>query len=359
MHKIKSLLTLSTCIVLACGGPAGVTTDESISAARRVDDDPPDYPDPPPDPTPNPEPPVAATLALDHRTPTSVTLRWNDLSGGVQAEDGNDIERTEFGWPIWHAIASFGGGSDTGVRYHTDPNLTPDRPYCYRVKTYNHLGTRYSSTWCVWTPATAYHRVSRIQLEIHVADVEDAGTDDDMLVRLNSALGYEMPRGQRGYLDYGQNDFERNSTFTYDLDTRGVNQLSDINQLMIYKSGHDAVCIDSVALLVNGVRVFDRAFGNTASTCRWMSESSALWPNTLLLDFWELRAHPLWSAYAPPPLEQTRVMQQLDLERLVEGYIANFIYDSGLYWAGSPAAPWRSPKPTRTRSTSTWISLRT
>ena len=50
----------------------------------------------------------------------------------------------------------------------------------------------------------------------------------------------------------------------------GVGDLYDITNIHLWKNGEDGICLRDFALLINGVEVYNKVFGNTSSTCRWL-----------------------------------------------------------------------------------------
>jgi hypothetical protein len=77
----------------------------------------------------------------------------------------------------------------------------------------------------------------RLQITLRTADVEDAGTDDGVVVRLNA--------DNVTWLDYGRDDFPRNNSFTYDLRTSGVSRIHHLRHIDIAKVGGDGLCLKS------------------------------------------------------------------------------------------------------------------
>jgi hypothetical protein len=102
------------------------------------------------------------------------------------------------------------------------------------------------------------------------------------------------PRPVEGTAFFLSDDFARGRDFTYDLmlrhpDRGRIRELTDITMLTLRKDGSDGVGIAEIELLVNGVRVFERFFGETASTCLWLDEGDGSSP-TYTIDYPELRA---------------------------------------------------------------------
>ena len=173
----------------------------------------------------------------------------------------------------------------------------------------------------------------RVQLRLRTSEVGDAGTDDDVLVRLASS-------GNLTWLDYGHDDFERGDEFTYDLALGGIQRMDDITRIRIDKTGDDDWCVDGLMLLVNNVEVFAKDYGNE---CRWLDDSLM---SHIDIDHGELRAHPSWQGYEPPehPTElgdgtvtATVTMPQAELESRIESMVGNLIHGTGAYW--EPSGP--------------------
>jgi hypothetical protein len=326
MNKLLVPITLSTSLFLACGGTEVLETDESISRARYNDpEDPPDYPDPPEDPTPLPQPPYSPGLAISQRSHNQITVRWTDDSAN---ETATYLERLEPVSGLWTPLRTYGPVAQ-GDYYHTDTNVSADARYCYRALATNSGGSRSSLTKCAWTRTAVAKPLWMVQLRVGVANVDDAGTDEGLFVQLNSAANNEVPRGNRTFMDYGHDDFEQNSTFTYDLDMGGIGDIFDITRIDLFKNGEDGVCLREFALVVNGVDIFHRFFGNTASTCHWLDVGGGN-DTSFSVSHAELRAHPAFTGYVQPPLPWG--FTRPDLEKRIEGLIGNLIAGSQLQW---------------------------
>jgi hypothetical protein len=329
-NTLLSFLLLSA-LSAACGGLEELDTDRSLSASRRGD--PADLPDLPGEepPEPPPPPPSPPGLEITTRTTSQISLRWYDNSHN---EQNNIIERSPQYYGPW-SVAHTAGSTLVGSYGYNDTNVSPDSMYCYRVRAMNEQGSRYSPVQCAWTTATVLHRVGRIQIRIDVADVPDAGTDNGLYVRLNGQEG-EHPYGNVTFLNYARDDFQRNSTFTFDLDAVGIGNMADINRIELVKDGLDGVCIRDFTLLVNGVEVFSKTFGDTASTCRWLDDASTA-QMTFLVTHHELRNHPLWIGYITPPAQT--IMTREELESRLEALMGNVLNGSELHWGHVSGRP--------------------
>lgn len=300
------------------------------------------YPPQPPGLAPGTnEPPTPPTyIRIVDRTVNTIAITWRNI---ISQADANVVLRREDDGP-WENIAELDVLSEW-QSYTDTTNLQPDRLYCYRIRVRNEFGPRTSS---IGNQACGYTRdgndltVSRAQLRIRLADITNAGSDDSISVRLNSPLSVYSPWGNNTWLDYGpdynmigmnlqiSDDFDRGREFTYDLNLSSLSELSDINMISIKKEGTNDIAIAELALLVNGVLVFDKFFGETASTAEWVEEY-------FTINHGELRAHNNWPTSFPFPSFQ--ISNQELVERL-EGIIGHEIHGTNLYWGGFHDADW-------------------
>ncbi len=300
------------------------------------------YPPPPPGLAPGtngpPTPPIY--MRIVDRTLNTIEITWRNI---ISQADANVVLRREGDGP-WENIAEIDVLSEW-QSYTDTTNLQPDRLYCYRISVRNEFGSRTSS---IGNQACAYTRdgndltVSRAQLRIRIADITNAGSDDSISLRLNSPLSVYSPWGNNTWLDYGpdynmigmnlqvSDDFDRGREFTYDLNLSSLSELSDITMISIKKEGTNAIAIAEFALLVNGVLVYDKFFGETASTAMWVEEY-------FTINHGELRAHNNWPTSFPIPSFQ--ISNQELVDRL-EGLIGDRIHGTELYWGGLDGSDW-------------------
>lgn len=253
---------------------------------------------------------------LDERTPTSIRFHWWDLSS---YESGYEVYRAPaYGGP-WTRLATWGpyNGGAVPMSY-TDSTVSRDTLYYYKVRAYNTYGES-SAIQAFSTPDG--RSVSRLQLRLRTANVSDADTDDDVNVSIKD---YD-PGGT--WLDYGRDDFERGDEFTYELLSKDVSDLSDLHNIDVLKPGTKGWCLESLALLVDGIEVYEQYFGATAATCQWLDNKNGH-QNYFIVGREMLRAHPLWQAYQPP-IPSTRLLRT-DLEGRVEATVGHIIHD-GVY----------------------------
>jgi hypothetical protein len=289
-------------------------------------------------------PDAPKTMRIVARTENSLTVGWQNLPSSAgdylsTRGDINKLERQKENGP-WELVEQF--GHLNGWYEQTDSGLQPDTPYCYRVRIENPLTYSGSRTTLPENYACGYTRdgnnlkVWRAQFRICTANVSNAGTSADVKVLL-------APSGNSTWLDYGPrsisqfppifiDDFDRGIEFTYDLDLSHISELSDITMLTIIKGTGvlgttDPLGIAEIALQINGVEVFKRSFGETASTCLWIS-------SIYTISHPELRADPSWQAYIASggPGVPRRIRNEEMVSRL-ESMIGNAIHGSQVYWA--------------------------
>ncbi|WP_437598605.1 fibronectin type III domain-containing protein [Sorangium sp. So ce590] len=298
----------------------------TASAARPLP--PPGQGEPEIDPVdPSTQSPAAPSgISVGTRTATTVALSFRDSS---RYETGYQLQRRAEGSSSWVTRRSFGALSSTATASFTDSGLTPDTPYCYRVRAYNQNGQRYSPERCVFSRDGQGFRVWRAQLEVRVADRGDANTDDPVFARLN---GGAVPSGNITYMDYGRDDFERGSTFRYDLNLDSIDDIGDITQITLSKDGDDALCVQGFSLLVNGIEVFDRDFG-AASSCHWLDTGGGYSP-TLTVSHAALRAHPAWAGYNHTAAQFLLAfgIRNEELVSRVEALIGDSLHGEDLHW---------------------------
>lgn len=234
------------------------------------------------------------TILITARTDSSISLRWHDRSS---VEVSTLLRRRKDGGPGWEEAFTYGPVS--GFNDVTDEGLEPDQRYCYQFVASNEHGSSYSPQRCAYTEGNTGQQIYRAQLRVKTANISDAGTDDKIRVRLNAAPGgLTVPFGNVTVMDYGQDDFERQDDFLYDLELTGIVNSSDITLLSISKNGSDGLCIESIELLLNNVSVFDQDFSNTGDKCHWIDNEGGH-SNIYSVSHESLRAHPGWQGLGP------------------------------------------------------------
>jgi hypothetical protein len=275
--------------------------------------------------TPPPPPPVvipsgfgiASRRLQSAPSPLSdVVLRWADYS----EQDASTLVERQLEGGTWTAIYMFNTALEGDVSY-TDSHLQPDTRYCYRVTVFSGAGHQArTSPHCVVTQKRNDFPVWRVQLRVRVASVTDAGTDRPFGVALNGGLD-DIPKGNWTGINYGIDDFEKGSDFTYDLTQQGITTLRDITKLSFGTSYvDDAVCLRQIQLLVNGAVAFDRSF----STCKWVG--GAKHPLSLTIPLTELRANTRFANFVQPT--PSVVVPPAEIESRIESTIGSLLWES-------------------------------
>jgi hypothetical protein len=280
-----------------------------------------------PDPTPPMKPVGPAFTTVTDRGTEHVTIQWVD---SATDELDNVVERQVAGGS-WQPVASLGVLS--GQQTWRDAGLAPDALYCYRVRADGSGGSSYSPEVCAYTQDD--RALWRVRLRVVTANVDGAATDDSVTARLDSSRSDTWPHDNATNIDYGQNDFERttdplnerNGDFTYDLVLDGLQRVADITELTIWKPGYDDWCVSSFALEINGRVVYDRAFGTTASTCRWVTYGNPV----IAVSHDQLRQDPRWPGLTFPSLQIPRD----EIAGRIESIVGNSLGGQSLVHWGS------------------------
>lgn len=299
-------------IVLAAGCVEPDETDPDVAADHAelmIDPDPGDGPDPGAGSAPTAPSSSFKPIA---KTASSVTMSWNAPANATSTR----VQR-RIGTGAWSNVRTYGATSGTVTYQNT--GLTQDTRYCYRVVVANSYGSRTTTERCALTDRPNTPSFSRVRLELQVADVEDAGTDDKVGISLNDTYWSNFTG-----LSYSHDDLERNSTFRYDLDFRNLRGLHDIANITIKKYGEDGVCLRSFQLLLDEVPVFSRTFGNSASTCLWLDGSSQT-TGQHHVGHAELRATPAFANFQP---QGSLTVPQEEIEERLEGIMGNLIWNN-------------------------------
>ncbi len=273
-----------------------------------------------------PNPPQ--TVVVTGRTANSLSLVWHDRT---QYEDGYRISRQSGN--TWVVVAETAPGSGF-MTYEDASGLLPDTRYCYSVQAYNSRGRSSSPISCGYTRDGNDNTVWRAELVLQTADVEDAGTDDSVFVLLNSAAGNTSPGGNRTWLDYARDDFERGANASYDLGLSSVGELGDITQITIGKTGDDGWCVQDFTLRVNGFDVFQTDLRASPGGCLWLDTSDGH-TNTFTVDHPTLRAHALWSQYREDYalfLLAANGIPNDEVVSRIESIVGDSIHGEALYW---------------------------
>jgi hypothetical protein len=196
----------------------------------------------------------------------------------------------------------------------------------------------------VTVPASALEEVPvvRAQLRITTADVEDAGTDDDILVSLRENNYTWLNYGrildhseQSGTQLYDGDDFERGNTFTYDLNLDGISQVRDIKWIVLSKAGDEGWCVRKVELLINNQQP---AVSYTFNTPRWLDNRTSDY-RSVIINFTTLRNSPLWNSTNLRSPSLTLTISPQELVSRIHSKFGHAMHGTKAYWAKPIAGP--------------------
>lgn len=256
------------------------------------------------------------------RTGTTVTLRNDNTQAGpwkLQHQAGS----------TWTNLATVALG---GTYVHS--GLLPDSRHCYRFSKPG--GTTIAT--CDYTTDGTGRTLWRAQIELTTADVADAGTDDRVSVRLSD------DNTNFTWLDYGRDDFERKTKYTYDLRIDYVPLLSDANSIKIQKYGTNGWCLSSFRLLLNGVEAYTQSFASQPGGCLWLDNDDGHLPSHSV-SHPTLRSHPKWQGFVqparflltpgtPPQITATLTIPQAEIESRVESLFGDGMQFTPAGWGG-------------------------
>ena len=245
--------------------------------------EPPYFPPLPPQPGPNPP----SGIGLDQITDQSIRVSFTDVSDN---ETGNRILRTA-DLLNWEILRDVGPVPKFDTHFFTDDSLTHETQYCYMIETFNAEGARKSQMRCAHTLDTSHIKIWRLQMRVRIANLEDAGADHPLRVIMHTNRGLFSTET---FLDYGRDDFERNSDFTYDLNLENIEELSQIGgfQIINHGSDEDYMYVRELELLVNNHPVFSRVFGNANASVLKLG-----YYGQFSVNYDELRGHELWQSF--------------------------------------------------------------
>lgn len=213
-----------------------------------------------------------------------------------------------------------------------DQGLAADTRYCYRLIAEGSSGeTRTSASTCVVTQKSKDLSVTRAQLRVVVANVPDAGTDGQFKVSLTEPIG-SLPSGNFTAINTPRDDLEAGSDVTYELNVPGVAAFRDVTRISFGSSSTDSVCVQEIQLILNGNEnngrtpdlggvVYERFYGSTASTCRWVGGVHG----SLVVDHAELRAAPEFALFSGGA--QILELGHEEVESRLEALIGTLFYE--------------------------------
>jgi len=333
----RRLLRGALCAVLAVASLVAlpITTASAIPNCPRTN---PDYPDCGPGGPTEPPPPAAGSVSIGALTTSSIATTTN-VPAGVTAWY---LQQFVPGPNTWTTVAS---GSSSGSFSRVDAGIPPDTQRCWRVITANANGSTTSGNNCAYThDARVLASVYRVQLQLTTGNVSGAGTSDEIYATVSGP--------KSGILDTTfiqparHSDLSQGDTHTYDLVAlNGIHDFSDIEAIVLGKSGTDDWCVSAATLLVNNVPVFSSSLGDP---CTWITENGGGHPS-VGINHDMLRSDPQWAAwqYQLPPITNnpdgtatlTLQIPKDELAARVEANISQALHGEDAVWDLDHAGP--------------------
>ena len=154
------------------------------------------------------------------------------------------------------------------------------------------------------------------QIFLQTTDVSNAGTDDDVQVKLQQY-------GNETWIDAPGNDFERGQQKKYSLLLTNISTLVDINRLEINLSGGDGWCLRWASLWINGKPIFVWDF----PAGKWLDTGHL----TLAATKEQLRANSYWKSYVAPP--SPTQFSAASIAQKVEAALGHMMhFNPKMYW---------------------------
>lgn len=176
-------------------------------------------------------------------------------------------------------------------------------------------------------PNPEKEHIWRLQVRLVTADVDGAGTKDDVVVGLNPENHTWIDYGVLG--DFRGDDFARGSGFTYDLNLDRVERFNDIDAITIAKTGGDGWCLSRIELIVNNVAapVYGRVFG----PCLRLDESAPA-GRSFDITFDDLRGRADWNGYERPGLLEVAHIPAVELMSRIHGIVGHSLRGTDGFW---------------------------
>jgi hypothetical protein len=234
-----------------------------------------------------------------------------------------------------------------------DPTAVAGAKNCYFVKALPGGSDSNISCTRARDRADRFFSVARAEIRIRVANVDSAGTDDGVTVRLSA--------DNSTHIDSPIDDFQRNSNVTYGLIAQDL-AFADIDRLEISVNGDDHLCISEIELDINrqppGVSVpqdynyvaFQKTYGD--ANCVWVYNSQDTTNGrSLSFSFDDLRAYPGWNTVTPSGFGTSLLFGGFDRDGLIEmlnAIVGDAIDGAANFENGSPTTISRIPTPYNT-----------
>ncbi len=170
--------------------------------------------------------------------------------------------------------------------------------------------------------------VYRAEVIIDVCDEKGAGTDDAIAVSLNTK--------NFTWLNYGPDDFERDSTFRYDLSLDRIERMRNIKRIHVYAGGNDGVKLCRIALNVNGRRIYTQTYPDG----QWLDGNDGR-PGVLKISGREIKRGAIYQRYRQPT--PPSYLSRGEIESRIESVVGDTIENiASLKWGRGRSANGRT-----------------
>lgn len=181
---------------------------------------------------------------------------------------------------------------------------------------------------------TGDEAIYRVQVEIAVADIEDAGTDNRLYLRFNG--------GERYMLNTAKVGLGRGKTVMYDASPSNIRAIRDLTSFTVANNANDGLAMRRVRLIVNGATLFTKDYGSDHPY--WIDGNNDR-PRSVTFSLAEMRASSQWQAFRQPapPL----VIPASELETRIESIVGAKVWGTGVNWGelhGRPVEVSRNKK---------------
>jgi hypothetical protein len=199
-------------------------------------------------------------------------------------ELGNRLYRSVDG-VHWDLLRELGILSVGRKFEYTDLNLARTSLYYYKVEVYARPTplSRRDSIVKSFTPKLAAYtgegdsvRLFRLQIFLKTANLPGAEMDGPLRVDIGINRGwafpvkegkYLVPESDYTFLDYGHDDSQRDSEFSYDLITKDIHNLAQLGDIKISNTTwNDSYILETVKIIANNNVVYERQYGAAGHT---------------------------------------------------------------------------------------------
>ena len=188
-------------------------------------------------------------------------------------------------------------------------------------------------------------RIYEVDVWVHTCDLVNAGTNDFVSVRLDTATG------QQFFLDNPGNDRERGGIDYYHVTLENIGRLSDIKRIQFDLKGNDGWCVDQVWLWVNG----DALYVNSTDPV-WLDNDNSNYLPYYKIFSSTLRAFMWWpeSSSSPQVCKAPKEMTKGDMKSTLDGIVGDKISQGVGFPSSVKKVSWRGDSSLSRRDSNSW-----